>query len=186
MQVEAERPREDATSGALAIQGRGIEILFRENDPVKAAQVLQDSLDLCRKKGIRNVCVFASATWKVMALRIAAEQAIEGAARDQAIKQARAATRFALKITKQYRTCRVHLLRECGILATMAGNEKQALQFFDDGIKLAEEQGAVREHAKTRLARGEAGLKFGWPGTQEEINEAGPSVAEIEDVLSDD
>jgi hypothetical protein len=74
MQVEFERPREDPTTTALAIQGRGLEILFREDKPLEAAQVIQDSLDLAKKKSIRNVTVFAGATWKVVALRIAAER----------------------------------------------------------------------------------------------------------------
>ena len=182
MQIEAERPREDATSGALAIQGRGLEILFRENDPQRAAQVLQDSLDLCRKKGIRNVCVFASATWKVTALRIAAEQEPAGPARQNVISQGRKAARTALGITKQYRTCRAHLLRECGLLETLAENAQKAQKYFDNSIELAEQQGARRERAKSQLARAEAGIRFGWPDAEQQAAEARQLVEEIENL----
>jgi two-component system sensor kinase len=185
MQAEVDRPREDATSRALAIQGRGLEILFREDDPQRAAQVLQESLDLCKSKGVRNVCVFASATWKVTALRIAAEREPEGPARLRAIGQANKAARAALKITKQYLTCRAHLLRECGSLAVLAGREQQARQYFDESIELAEAQGARREHAKSMLARGEAGLKVGWPDAAQDVANARPLVEQMENLQED-
>ena len=186
MQAEVDRPRDDATSGALAIQGRGLEILFREDDPLRAAKVLQDSLDLCMRKGVRNVCVFASATWKVTALRIAAQREPEGAARQRGIEQARKAARTALKITKKYLTCRAHLLRECGLIAELAGREQQARQYFDESIELAETQGARRERAKSMLARGEAGLKFGWPDAVAEVEEARLLVEQMEDLTYDE
>ncbi|MBC8353987.1 MAG: protein kinase [Planctomycetes bacterium] len=185
MQEEVDRPRDDATSGALAIQGRGLEILFREDDPLRAAKVLQESLDLCKNKGVRNVCVFASATWKVTALRIAAERESEGPSRRQAIKRAREAARSALKITKQYLTCRAHLLRECGLLEVLAVREEQARQYFDESIELAEAQGARREHAKSMLARGEAGLIFGWPDAAQQVAEARPRVEQMENLTED-
>lgn len=185
IQAEVDRPREDATSGALAIQGRGLEILFREDDPLRAAEVLQESLDLCKSKGVRNVCVFASATWKVTALRIAAEREPEGPERQRAIKQARKAARAALKITKRYLTCRAHLLRECGTLAVLAGREQQARQYFDESIKLADTQGAHREHVKSMLARGEAGVKFGWPDAAQQVAEACLLVEQMENLHQD-
>ena len=182
MQIEAERQRDDVTSGALAIQGRGLEILFREDDPQRAAQVLQDSLDLCKRKGVRNVCVFAGATWKVTALRIAAEREPTGPARQQAIKQGRKAARTALGITKRYRICRAHLLRECGLLETLAERQKPARSYFDQSIALAEEQGARRERAKSVLALAEAATQFGWKDIEVEIAEAKRRVDEIENL----
>ena len=185
MQAEVDRPREDTTSGALAIQGRGLEILYREDDPQRAAKVLQDSLDLCKSKGVRNVCVFASATWKVTAIRIAAEREPEGPARQRVIKQASKAARAALKITKQYLTCRAHLLRECGSIAVLAEHEQQARQYFDASIELAEAQGARRERAKSMSARGEAGLKFGWPDAAQQVAEARPLLKQMENFGAD-
>jgi two-component system sensor kinase len=182
MQVEVDRPRHDPVSSALAIQGRGLEMLLREDKPLEAAKVLQDSLDLAKSKSIRNVCVFASATWKVTALRIAAEREPEGRQRQKAIKQGRKAARAALGITKLYRTCRAHLLRECGRLEVLAEREHQARKYFDDSITLAEQQGARREHAKSLLARGEAGLKFGWPDAAQQVAEARPLVEHMENL----
>ncbi len=74
------------------------------------------------------------------------------------------------------------MLRECGLLATLQGNEQQARTYFDQGIELAEAQGAQRERAKTLLARDEAGLKFGWPGADKQTAEARALVEEIETV----
>ena len=180
MQAEVDRPREDALSTALATQGRGLEILLREDKPHEAAKVLQGSLDLAKKKSIRNVCVFAGATWKVTALRIAAEREPTGLQQQKAIKQGQKAARAAYGITKRYRTCRAHLLRECGLLEALAGQEQRARQHFDASIALAEEQGALRERAKSTLARGNVGVKFGWPGAEEQISEARPLVQEME------
>jgi two-component system sensor kinase len=181
-QAEVDRPRDDPLCAALAIQGRGLELLLRENKPVEAAQVLLESLRLARKKSIRNVCVFAGATWRVTALRIAAEQAAEGQERRRLIKQAKRAAWFARWVTLVYRTFRAHLLRECGLLELLAGRERQARRYFDESIEVAEKQEARRERAKTLLARGEAGMKFGWPGAEQEVAEGQATLNELEDI----
>jgi two-component system sensor kinase len=185
MQAEVDRPREDPLSSTFAIQGRGLELLWREDRPLEAAILIQESLDLAKSKSIRNVCVFAGATWKVTALRMAAEREPEGQARQLVVKQGRKAARTALGITKRYRACKAHLLRECGLLAVLSGREQEAKKYFDDSIELAEQQGARREQAKSLLARGESGLKFGWPGAEEQIAEARPLVEKMEKLEDD-
>jgi len=185
MQAEVDRLRDDPLSSALATQGRGLELLWREDNPLEAAKVIQASLDLAKSKSIRNVCVFAGATWKVTALRVAAEREPEGPARLRMVKQGKKAARTALGITNQYRTCRAHLLRECGLLEVLAGREQQARQYFDGSIALAEEQGARRERATSQLARGQAGANFGWPNAEADVAEAQPLVEESENLAGE-
>lgn len=182
--IEAElgREREDPLSRTGAILARGLELLLREDDPVEAAKVLQRSQDVAKKLGLRNVCVFPGVTWKATALRMIAERAQEGTDRQRALKLARKAVRNALSITKSYVAFRSHALREGGIVATMEGKEAQARRFFDQSLAVASDYDATYDHARTTLARGEAGMKFGWPDAEEQVAKARAIVEEIENV----
>lgn len=65
-------------------------------------------------------------------------------------------------------------------VSNLAGRESQARQYFDESIKIAQAQGAQREHAKSLLVRGEVGLKFGWSDTGKDVADARPLVVEME------
>ncbi len=73
-------------------------------------------------------------------------------------------------------------LREAGLVATLEGNEEPARRFFDESLQVAEQFEAIYYIAKTRLARGEAGLKFGWQDAEQQVTEARVAVAQLEDV----
>jgi serine/threonine protein kinase/tetratricopeptide (TPR) repeat protein len=182
IQKELDRKREDPLSIAGAVYARGLELLLCEDKPAEAAQVLQDCLDRAKKRGLRNVCIFSAVTWKATALRIVAERTPDGPQKQAAIRAARNACHAALKITKSYFACRPHALREMGIVAAMSGHEDQARQMFAESLDVATKHEARYDHAKTRLAHAEAGLKFGWPGAAEQANEARAAIRELERV----
>lgn len=181
IQTERERPREDPLSSSSAIQSRGLELLLREDDPLEAAQVIQESLDVARQRGLRNPCIFNGVTWKATALRMVAERESTGAARQAAMVVARKAVRDALKITKKYRTSRPRALRECAELAVMEGRETRAQRFLAESLRVAEEQEAAYEQAHALLAQGKAGLQFGWPDAEQQIAAAKESIASMEE-----
>ncbi len=182
IQKELDRKREDPLSIAGAVYARGLELLLCEDNPAEAAKVLQDCLDRAKKRGLRNVCIFSAMTWKATALRIVAERESEGPDRQRALHAAKKACHAALKITKSYLACRPHALRETGIVATLEGNQDQARRSFAESLQVAEQYGARYDHAKTTLAQGEAGLKFGWPNAAEQVAQAAASIKKLEDV----
>jgi len=141
---------------------------------------LQDSLDQAKRLGLRNVCLFSAATWKATALRIVAEREPDGPAKQRALREAKKAVRAALKITKKYLACRPHALREQALIAALESDEDQSRCCFDESLKVASTQEARYEIAKTMLARGESGLKYGWPESAEQINAAKLEIKAIE------
>jgi serine/threonine protein kinase/tetratricopeptide (TPR) repeat protein len=181
IQAELERHREDPLTIAGAVYARGLELLLCEDQPRDAAQVLQDSLDQAKRLGLRNVCLFSAATWKATALRMVAERESAGPDRSRAIGNAMAAVRTALKITKKYRACRPQALRERGLIAVLEEQEGQARRFFDESLQLAETYEARYDHAKTSLARGQAGIKFGWANAAQQIAQAQSVLDALED-----
>ena len=182
IQKELDRKREDPLSTAAVVYARGLELLLCEDNPAEAAKVLQDCLDRARKRGLKNVCIFSAITWKATALRIVAERSPEGADRQHALHAAKKACHAALKITKNYLACRPHALRETGIVAALSGNEEQARRSFAESLQVAEQYEARYDLAQTRLAQAEAGMKFGWPGSAEQAEEARVTITELENV----
>lgn len=182
IKTEMERDRVDPLAITSTFFTRGLELLLCEDKPQEAADMLQKMLNEANRREFRDCCLYAAMTWKVTALRIVAERATEGSERRRALRNANRALRAALSKTKSYRACRPQALREAGILATLAGNENQARQFFEESLQLGQQHEAIFDIAKTQLARGEAGIKFGWPGAAEQVRQARAQVAEIENI----
>ncbi len=176
---ELNQPSKDPLSDTSIILARGLELLHREDNPREAAKVLQESLDVARKRGLRNPCVFCGLTWKTEALRIVAEREPEGPARTAALKQARKAARNALFATRWYLTSRPQALREKALISVLEGNESKARRYFEESIQLARQQDATYEVARSELAQGEAGLKFDWPDAEQQVASASQEIARI-------
>jgi serine/threonine protein kinase len=181
IKVELERERNDPLAKVMAVQGRGMELLLCEDDPLEAARVLEESLTIAARHSLRNVCVFSAVSWKATALRIAAEREQDSIARRNSLRRAKKAIRAALKTTRSYLQCRSQALRERGKLAVIESNERQARRYFDESLQVAEEQNAAYEHAKTLLARGEAAVQFGWPQGTAKIADAQAAIRALED-----
>ena len=180
IRTELQRKRIDPLAITGAVYARGLELLLCEDKPIEAAETLDDCLARAKERGIRNVCIYSAATWKVTALRIATERATDSASRHRLLRQAGKAVRAALSITKRYRACRPHALREAGILAALKGREVQSRRYFDESFRVSKLHEARYDHARTSLARGEAGVKFNWPDAEREIAEAKEIIAAIE------
>lgn len=180
IQEEIERERDDPLSESAAIQGYGLELLLHEDKPKEAAKVIQDSLDVAKRRGLRNPCIFCGLAWKATALRTVAEREPDGPSRREALDAAKVATRDALKITKSYLSCRSQALREAALLQVLEEHPDRARKFFDDSMRVAEQQQAAYEYAKTLVARGEAGLRFDWESADEQFADGRAQVAAIE------
>jgi serine/threonine protein kinase/tetratricopeptide (TPR) repeat protein len=182
IKTEMERDRVDPLAITSTFFTRGLELLLCEDKPQEAADMLQKMLDEANRREFRDCCLYAAMTWKVTALRIVVERAAEGSERNRALRNANRALRAALSKTKSYRACRPQALREAGILASLEGNEKSARKFFDESLQVARQHQALFDIAKTQLAHGEAGIKFGWPAAEEQVRQARAQVTEIENV----
>lgn len=181
IQAELERERDDPLSESASIQGHGIKLLLHHDQPVEAAKVIQESLDVARRRGLRNPCIFGGVTWKATALRIALERESAGPARREALNAAKKAVRNALKITKSYLASRAQALREQALIYVIESRPQRARQFFDKSLEVAEAQNAAYEQARTLVARGEAGLKFDWDGAADQLADGLARVAAMED-----
>lgn len=181
IQQELERERDDPVPTFAAIYARGLELLLSEDNPREAAIMLQKSLDSAKKRGVRNVCLFSAATWKATALRIAAERE-DGSARRLILPHAQKAVRAALRITKSYVATRAHALREAGLITAMQGKADRARSYFEESLRVAQKYEAEYDVARTKLALGETGLKFGWSNAEQQVADARAIINEIENV----
>ncbi len=184
IQQELTRDREDPLTLAGVVYARGLELLLREDNPAEAAQFFQETLRKAKKLGVRNVCIFSAATWKATALRMVAERAGDSSARRSHLRNARKAVDKALRITRSYLACRPHALREAGLIAAMAGRQAFARKCFEESLSVAEQYNARYDAAKTKLAYGQAALKFGWFDAEQQVAQAKAEIEEIENVTS--
>lgn len=181
IQAELERKRNDPLSESGAIQGCGIELLLHHDQPLEAASMIQNSLDLARRRGLRNPCIFFGVTWKATALRMAAEREPAGPSRRKALKAARQAVRDALKITRSYLAGRAQAWREHALVCLLEGQPSRARRAFDESLRIARQQEAAYEYAQTLVARGEAGMNYGWPAAAEQAAAGQAQLAAIKD-----
>ena len=179
LQRECEREREDPLSTSAAIQGRGLELLIKEDNPKEAAIVLERSLEVARKLGLRNPAIFCGVTWKATALRVVAEREPEGPSRQAAIAEAKKATVAALKITKKYRTARAEAQREAALVQVLLNQPAKARAMFQESLQTATQQAALYEIARTEVALAESELKFGTVGAEEQLATAKEKLAEF-------
>src|SRR5262249_54593416 len=53
-------------------------------------------------------------------------------------------------------------------------------RYFDEGLAVAERQGAIHEHAQTLLARGQVGRELGWSNADADVAEATEILTALE------
>ncbi len=179
LQEECDRARNDPKSSAAALLGYGLERLLRYDDPLRAAESIDASLQLARRKELRDPCIFCGVSWRATAFRMAAQREPEGASRQRATSAARRAVRQALWTTRTYLTSRTRALRERAMIAIMEGDPSTARRYFDESLALAEVQGARAEHAETLFERARAGEVFQWVDAAEQLGEARAALRAI-------
>jgi tetratricopeptide (TPR) repeat protein len=142
--------------------------LLAEGRPVAAVDVLEQAVGRIEKAGLRNQYVIFLYPWLATALRQAADDPDCSAERRKfLLRRAQAVARRGVRLAQRFQNDLPHALRENARLAALGGRS-------------AERQGARYEYAQSLLARGEIGLKFGWPGAAAEAEAARQSLRPFE------
>lgn len=160
----------DEDSAAMLAEGVRL-IMQKELD--MAVEVLTHAYAGCRSGGM-NAWVGPILPWLATAYRLQWEHSVDLAPhlRRQILDRAHRTARRAEGVARKFQTDLPHALREVGILRGIHGTSRQARKYLNESLEAAERQGALLEHAQTRLARGALGLTFGWAGATEEVSEA--------------
>jgi tetratricopeptide (TPR) repeat protein len=181
LQAELQRPSDDAQRMAhllLAEAMRGL----AEGRPLAAAESLDRAQRLVEKAGLRNHLVSPLLPWLATALRQAAEEPGRAGGERKALRRrAEAAARRGLRLARRFPNDLPHALRESALLAAHRGRARRARKLLDESLAVAERQGARYEHARTLLARGETGRRFGWPEAAADLAAARPALQAIEE-----
>jgi two-component system sensor kinase len=85
------------------------------------------------------------------------------------LKRAAKTAHQALRTARTFQNDLPHALRECGLIAALQGQIRQAREHLDESLAVAERQKARFEHAQTLLARGQIGQPNGWPDAQQDL-----------------
>jgi two-component system sensor kinase len=170
LQTELRRPRADVQGGAQVMLAEGVR-LFLLDRVEEAAVVFEKAHDFAEEKGVKNSWVFPLRSWLASALRRQAEKTSSWAPEHRAtlLKRAQKWVQQALKVARKFQNDLPHALREAGLIAAMLGATRRARKHLDEGLAIAERQGARFEHAQTLLARGRLGLELGWPNAADDV-----------------
>ncbi len=173
LQIELQRPRADVQVKAQVMLAEGARLFFLSR-VAEAAVLIEQGFQLAEKRGVRNHGVFPLRSWRASALRRQAEKTPVSQSGDRRVllNRARKAARVALRTARTFQNDLPHALRECGLIAALQGQVRQARQHLDESLAIAERQGARFEHAQTLLARGRIGQQHGWPEAQQDLTTA--------------
>jgi two-component system sensor kinase len=180
IRVELDRVRDDVHASAEVLQAEAMRLL-RLDRPTEAVQVLEQADRLVRGAGLRQEYVSPVVAWLATAQRLQVEALGPWvpARRRRALRQARRTSRRARRTARWYRNNLPHALREAGLLAALAGQERRSRVFLDRSLTVAIEQGARHEQALTKVARGRAGAMAGWAGADRDREEGEAQLAEL-------
>ncbi|MDQ3631239.1 MAG: EAL domain-containing protein, partial [Actinomycetota bacterium] len=99
--------------------------------------------------------------------------------RRRLLRRARRAARRALWLARSYRNNLPHALRECGLLAALAGRPRRARRLLERSLAVATEQDARHEHALTLVARGTLRAATGAAGAEGDLTEGRRALADL-------
>ena len=172
VQREMQKKRNDVWATALVLLAEGVRRVG-QNELDEAVKVLNQAHGVCRDCGM-NAWVSPILPWlaTVHRLQWLRSTALVPHRRLQLLKIARRAARHALTVARTCQTDLPHALRECGLIAALRGQVRQARKYLDESLAVADCQGARFEHAQTMLARGQVGLLHGWPEAQQDLTTA--------------
>ena len=173
IQGELARHSNDVQRTAQVLEAKGVSLLY-QGCPAEAAQVFADAQARVEKAGVRNAWVAPLLPWLATALRhqIKKNEDITQGQRQTLLWQALSTARRGLRLARSFRNELPHALREMGLLQAMAGNPRRARRCFDESLRVAQQQGAVYEHALTLLARGQVGREVNWPEAHDDLARA--------------
>ena len=181
--VEAElaRPADDVHARVELLQAQALG-LIGEDRVDDAVTVLRDADAYLRRSGLRQEYVAPLRPWLATALRMQVERAsgLVPAQRRRLLRAARRAARRALRLARSYRNNLPHALRECALLAAMAGRPRRARRLLERSLAVADEQHARHEHALSMLARATLRAATGAPGADDELAGARRELTALE------
>ena len=177
LHTELQRPRADAQGGAQLMLAEGVR-LFMLDRTEEAAAVFETGY---RNAQVVNSWVYPLRPWLASAVRREAEKTSVWTPkrRTTLLKRASKVARQALKRARTFQNDLPHALREAGLIAALQGAVRQARQYLDESLAVAERQGARFEHAQTLLARGRVGREVGWPDAEEDLTTARRALREL-------
>jgi PAS domain S-box-containing protein len=179
IQSDLERLGADVHTGAEVLQAEAVRLLGAGR-PAQAVTVLERAASMVKAKGLKQEYVAPIQPWLATALRLDAEASAPWSPRRrQVLRRARRTARRARRIAGSYPNNRAHALRESAYLAAMGGRTRRARRWFDESLRVADEQSARHEHAQTLLARGLIGTDLGWPGAPDDVVRARRALAEL-------
>ncbi len=167
-----QKKRNDVWATALVLLAEGVRRVG-QNELDEAAKVLAQALEVCRDCGM-NAWVSPILPWMAMVRRLQWERSTGLAPnrRSQLLKSVRRAARQALGVARTFQSDLPHALWECGLTAALSGHARQAREYLNESLAVADRQGARYEHAQTLLARGRVGQQHGWPESQRDLTTA--------------
>jgi two-component system sensor kinase len=150
---EAARSRHDAQGAAQTKLAEGVYRLG-VNQVDQAIDVFESAWSVAKKAGVVNGYVTPNLAWLATARRLRLEQYAGRLPGQRRVlwREAQGAARRALRAARLFQNDLPHALRECGLVAALAGRTEQALGCFRKSVAVAERQGARYECALTRLA----------------------------------
>jgi two-component system sensor kinase len=182
LEAELRRPRGgDAETASLLLQAEGVRQFFAA-EYRQAAATFEQAYHVARRAGVCNTYIVPSLPWLAAALRSAAEQVAERDAAEtrRLLRRARCAARRGLRLARRFQNDLPHTLRENALLAAAQGQAGRARRLFEEGLRVAEQQGARYEHALTQLAMATAGRQFHWPDAEARFASAEQAVRAME------
>ena len=168
-QREMQKKRNDVWATVLVLLAEAVR-LVREDKLDEAVKILTQAYDGCRSGGM-NAWVGPILPWLATTYRLQWERStnLVPLRRRQFLNSARRFARIALAAARMYQTDLPHALREVGQIAALQGQARQARDYLDESLSVADRQGARFEHAQTLLARGQVGRQHGWPEAQQDL-----------------
>ncbi|MGE6758477.1 ATP-binding protein [Corallococcus interemptor] len=174
----------DPQSFAGVLQAEGLRLL-RENEPARAAEVLERAERVVEDAHLRQEYVAPITPWLATARRRLAQQAspLNPKERDRLLKEADGVAKRAHAVARTYRNNLPHALRERGLMCALRGRPARARKHLDESLRVAEQLEMRQERALTLQARGEVGRARGWPGASRDLETAARELEAMEDGL---
>ncbi|TSC29317.1 ATP-binding protein [Corallococcus sp. Z5C101001] len=174
----------DPQSFAGVLQAEALRLL-REEEPARAAEVLERAEHLVEEAHLRQEYVAPITPWLATARRRLAQQAspLNPRRRDALLDAAEAAAKRAHAVARTYRNNLPHALRERGLLCALRGHPARARGHLDESLRVAELLQMRQERALSLQARGEVGRAQGWPDAARDLEAATRELAAMEEGL---
>ncbi len=187
LEAELLNPGADPQSRAGVLMSEAIRQLH-EGDTAGAVTTLEQAERLVAHAHLRSEYVAPVPAWLTTAMR----RRLEGVSllapkrRAELLVEAERVAKRAHRVARIYRNNLPHALRERGLLAAMAGREREARKWLDQSLHLAEELKMRHERAQTLLARGQVGHEHGWATAPEDLKTATRELQEMEQGLGEE